>query len=190
MKNMKNQMKKFAAACFAALAIIAAAGTTAFAATETTTCTNCKGSGKAVCTWCDGEGYMTAAGTKYKCISCGATGIRDCLHCLGKGTKTTGTPDAAPAPAQPAAGQAMIVSPVMLASAGMGTMNTHTTCPVCRGTGRKVCTSCSGNGFRETRKSGINLGYGSSCYWVKSGCAACSGAGQAMCTHCGGDGNL
>ena len=82
-------MKKFAAACFAALAIIAAAGTTAFAATETTTCTNCKGSGKAVCTWCDGEGYMTAAGTKYKCISCGATGIRDCLHCLGKGTKTT-----------------------------------------------------------------------------------------------------
>ena len=31
---MKNQMKKFAAACFAALAIIAAAGTTAFAATE------------------------------------------------------------------------------------------------------------------------------------------------------------
>ena len=181
MKNMKNQMKKFATACFAALAIIAAAGTTAFAATETTTCTNCKGSGKAV---------LTAAGTKYKCISCGATGIRDCLHCLGKGTKTTGTPDAAPAPAQPAAGQAMIVSPVMLPSAGMGTMNTHTTCPVCRGTGRKVCTSCSGNGFRETRKSGINLGYGSSYYWVKSGCAACSGAGQAMCTHCGGDGNL
>ena len=42
----------------------------------------------------------------------------------------------------------------------------------------------------ETRKSGIDLGYGSSFYWVKSGCAACSGAGQAMCTHCGGDGMI
>ena len=72
---------------------------------------------------------------------------------------------------------------------GMG-MGTHMNCPVCNGTGRKVCTSCSGFGFRETRNSSINLGTGSSYYWTKSGCAACSGSGQSMCTHCGGDGML
>ena len=198
MKNMMNQMKKLAAACLITLGVIAAAGGTSFAATTTTTCANCNGSGKAVCTWCDGKGYKTVLDYSYTCITCEGTGHAKCLHCLGKGTKTTGTPDTNTAAAVPMApGFATVpgtvvlpTSPVMAPTAGMGGMCTQMNCPVCRGTGRKVCTSCSGNGFRETRKSGINLGYGSSYYWTKSGCAACGGSGQSMCTHCGGDGML
>ena len=128
MKNMMNQMKKLAAACLITLGVITAAGGTSFAATTTTTCANCNGSGKAVCTWCDGKGYKTVLDYSYTCITCEGTGQAKCLHCLGKGTKTTGTPDTNTAAAAPMAPSFVTVpgtvvlptSPVMAPTAGMG----------------------------------------------------------------------
>lgn len=200
MKNMASQMKKVLTACLIAVGIIAASAATSQAATETTICELCQGNGQSVCGWCDGNGYCTVLDYSYECVSCHGTGITNCLGCLGKGSFTTGTPDPAPA-AVPAAGTVPTAMGVpgfsVFPTTGMGMgmdmgmgMGTHMNCPVCNGTGRKVCTSCSGFGFRETRNSSINLGTGSSYYWTKSGCAACSGSGQSMCTHCGGDGML
>lgn len=191
MKNMKNWMKKIAAVGCLAIGIVIGSAGAAFAGTETVTCTGCEGTGKTTCTWCDGTGQMSVAGYSYTCITCSGTGQMDCLACFGKGTKTVKTEE----PAQAAdtctagCGGVMLYSPI-LSSGGMNMISTQTTCPVCNGTGRKVCTLCSGFGFRETRHYGPDFGFGSSSYWTKSSCAACSGTGQAPCTHCGGDGLL
>lgn len=190
------KIRKFAAVLFITVATAILMSGHAFAATNSNgeaTCATCHGTGKTTCTWCKGTGQMSAADVSYTCVTCKGTGQMNCLGCFGKGTKTVAKKQKATAKAQIGAGSvqnstsaAAVINPVPV----MSQISSQMDCPVCRGAGKRVCHSCSGNGFTEAKQYGPNYGYGSSVYWSKSSCAACRNTGLVPCTYCGGDGKL
>lgn len=193
--------KKMAAALFLALCVTLIPGSQTFAATKSSqtdsdTCSTCHGEGKSTCTWCKGTGQMEAAGTKYTCGTCKGTGKMTCLGCAGKGTKSVGTAKSSDSSAKASTSQTTkpeakskgTVKGSASVPAATFYTESHAVCPICNGAGRRVCTSCSGFGFRESKQYSTNYGKGRSFYYAKTSCAACRGTGTVPCTSCGGDG--
>lgn len=150
-------------------------------------CSTCSGHGAVSCTWCSGTGQMSVAGMSYTCSSCSGTGRMQCLGCNGTGQKRKfkkETPVAAPAGAT--ANPGTFFNPPAVSYGYQ--IGTGSLCPICNGSGRRVCQSCSGNGFTTSMKHSANYGAGSTPYWINHSCAACHSSGQVPCTHCGGDG--
>ena len=149
-------------------------------------CATCHGHGTTTCTWCNGTGKMSAAGMSYTCSSCSGTGKMSCLGCGRTGKKRefkNETPATAPV--------GMTIDPAATTtfdpSISSSLAGTGVVCPICNGTGQKVCQSCSGNGFSETIKSSADYGYGSIPYWTKKSRAACHSSGKVPRTYRGGD---
>ena len=149
--------------------------------TITETCDICGGAGVTVCTWCNGTGMMSAAGTTYVC-SCGGSGYVTCYACGGAGERTyvQGGGDYYD-------GGAVIPGDFSITAPDM---NYTSDCPSCGGLGWSVCSSCHGTGYLERTHSAPDYGFGSSTYTTQERCARCSGTGKAPCIMCGGDGQI
>lgn len=66
------------------------------------------------------------------------------------------------------------------------------TCPICKGSGYRTCSSCYGTGSLQKTQYAPSFGFssGDTSYKIDITCAACKGTGSMLCIHCGGDGKL
>lgn len=64
-----------------------------------------------------------------------------------------------------------------------------TSCPICKGSGRRTCSSCHGDKVLQKTQYAPDFGYsgGNTSYKIDISCPACEGTGEMPCTYCGGD---
>ena len=154
------------------------------------TCSDCDGTGEFLCPLCEGVGWQIwfEGGPKTTCSLCDGSGYAKCVSCGGKGQVEN--PDYAGNSGDSGSSggsEGLYIPPVTL-DPGLGDVSVL--CPVCSGTGEKLCTGCGGTGNVSSVEYIPDYGFGGGggTYYGEKMCRQCNGSGRVPCTACGGTG--